>query len=508
MKLSENKQKILIVDDSAMNRDMLIDMLEDDFEIFEACNGAEAMQAVHDYGTDLDLMLLDIVMPEIDGFEVLAMMKASKVLEEIPVIMISSENLPSNIERAYEMGVTDYINRPFNISIVRRRVMNTLNLHAKQKKLNQIITNLVYEKEKNNSMMINILSHIVEFRNGESGLHVLHVSSITNLLLQHLIEKTDKYHLTQSDISLITIASALHDVGKISIPGSILNKPGKLTSEEFEKMKTHTVMGESLLKEIPIYQNEPLVKIAREICRWHHERYDGRGYPDGLKGEEIPISAQVISVADVYDALTSERCYKKAFSHEKALNMILNGECGKFSDLLLECLQEAHEEIIEELDVQSTVEFHEKNLQNLVGEFTQFYEFEGLIQPLKEILMEQQKTKFYAETAEELQFDYDKRTSVVVISKWGSKLLGLNTTSYYAKEKYSQFMEDSCYQQIKTLFLSTTPRNPDVETDIKITIKGQLYCGRLVAKVLWSDDEKPEYLGVIGKVVHLSEYTE
>ncbi|MDE5883937.1 MAG: response regulator [Oscillospiraceae bacterium] len=503
MNTNETRQKILIVDDSAMNRDMLIDMLEDDFEILEACDGAEAIQMIHDYGTNLDLMLLDIVMPEINGFEVLAVMKASNILEDVPVIMISSENQPSDIERAYEMGVTDYINRPFNVSIVRRRVMNTLHLHAKQKKLNQIIMNLIYEKEKNNNMLINILSHIVEFRNGESGLHVLHISSITDILLQHLVQKTDRYHLTQADISLITIGSALHDIGKISIPGSILNKPGRLTNEEFDRMKTHTVMGESMLKEIPMYQNEPLVKVAREICRWHHERYDGRGYPDGLKGEEIPISAQIVSVADVYDALTSERCYKKAFSHEKALQMILNGECGKFSDLLLECLQETHEAIIEELSVQSTMGVHEKKLQDLVDEFTQFYEFEGLIRPVKEMIKEQRKLKFYSSTAEELQFDYDARTGVMVLSAWGAELLGLDATIYNTKEKYAGFVSESCNEQLRTLFLRTDSTNPDVRTVIEIKIQGQLYTGELIARVLWSEDDKPEYLGAVGKVVHL-----
>ncbi|MDE6730976.1 MAG: HD domain-containing protein, partial [Oscillospiraceae bacterium] len=382
-------------------------------------------------------------------------------------------------------------------------VMNTLHLHAKQKKLNQIIMNLIYEKEKNNSMLINILSHIVEFRNGESGLHVLHISSITDILLQHLVQKTDQYPLTQSDISLITIGSALHDIGKISIPGSILNKPGRLTNEEFDRMKTHTVMGESMLKEIPMYQNEPLVKVAREICRWHHERYDGRGYPDGLKGEEIPIAAQIVSVADVYDALTSERCYKKAFSHEKALQMILNGECGKFSDLLLECLQETHEAIIEALSVQSTEKVHEKQLQDLVNEFMQFYEFEGLIRPVKEMIKEQKKLKFYSSTAEELQFDYDARTSVMVISAWGAELLGLDATIYNTKEKYSGFVSESCNEQLRTLFLSTDSVNPDVRTAIEIKIQGQLYTGELIARVLWSEDDKPEYLGVVGKVVHL-----
>lgn len=503
MKLNKTKQKILIVDDSFMNRAMLIDMLESDYDILEAGNGAEAMKAIREYGTYIDLMLLDIVMPEIDGFEVLAMMNECRIIEDIPVIMISSENQPSSIERAYEMGVTDYISRPFNVSIVRRRVMNTLNLHAKHKKLNRIITDLVYEKEKNNSMMVNILSHIVEFRNGESGLHVLHISSITNLLLQRLIEKTDQYPLSQHEISLITIASALHDIGKISIPSAILNKPGKLTAEEFDTMKTHTVIGESLLKEIPLYKHEPLVKIARQICRWHHERYDGRGYPDGLKGEEIPICAQVVALADVYDALTSERCYKKAFSHEKALQMILNGECGIFSELLLGCLTDMHKEIIEELGVHSTVQIHERKLQSLVDELMQFNEFEDLIHPLRRIIKEREKSNFYALKAEELQFDYDSRTSIVILSEWGAQLLGLKGTVHNI-DKNNQMISEDCAKHLKEQIQTTSPKNPDIEIDIDLIINGELMHGRMIARTTWSDDKEPKYIGVFGKIAHLN----
>ena len=503
MKLDEKKQKILIVDDSAMNRAMLMDMLENDFEILEACNGVEAMQAIREYGTRIDLMLLDIVMPEIDGFEVLAMMNKSKMIEDIPVIMISAENQPSSIERAYEMGVTDYINRPFNVSIVRRRVINTLNLHAKHKKLNRIITDLVYEKEKNNTMMVNILSHIVEFRNGESGLHVLHVSSITNLLLQHLIKKTDKYQLSQNEIYMITTASALHDIGKISIPSAILNKPGRLTNEEFDIMKSHTVAGESMLKEIPIYKHEPLVRIARQICRWHHERYDGRGYPDGLKGEEIPISAQVVSVADVYDALTSERCYKKAFSHEKALQMIVNGECGVFSELLMECLQEIHENIIEELGVHSTVQIHERKLQSLVGDLEQYNQFNGLTQSLNQIIKEREKANFYSETAEELQFDYDNRTSIITISKWGAKFLGITGTVHNILEKNNQIVNIECINRFREYLKNLSPEYPDIEIDVELTVNGERMHGKMIARTAWSDEKNPKYTGIFGKIVHL-----
>ena len=321
------KEKILIADDSAMNRAILTEMLGDGYEILEAENGRQAV-SIMQTNVDIDL-LLDIMMPEMDGFDVLAMMNKYHWIDDIPVIMISAENASSYVERTYDLGATDYISRPFDMAIVRRRVINTLMLYAKQKRLVRLVAEQVYEKEKSNSTMINILSHIVEFRNGESGLHVLHIQTATDILLRTLVRKTDKYNLNAADISLISTASALHDIGKINIPASILNKPGKLTKEEFDTMKTHTTTGAEILDKLPFQQESPLVKTAYAICRWHHERWDGRGYPDGLKGEDIPIAAQVVAMADVYDALTSERCYKKAFGHDKAMEMILNGECGQ-----------------------------------------------------------------------------------------------------------------------------------------------------------------------------------
>ena len=207
------------------------------------------------------------------------------------------------------------------------------------------MTRQIYEKERNNRMLIGILSQIVEFRNGESGRHVIHINLITQLLLEQLVKKTGKYQLSWEDRFLIATASALHDIGKIGIDEKILNKPGKLTKEEFEIMKAHTLIGAQMLDNLDMYRNEKLLKFAYEICRWHHERYDGKGYPDGLVGEEIPISAQVVSLADVYDALVSERVYKKAFSHEKALEMIQNGECGIFNPLLLQCMTEAQDKL-------------------------------------------------------------------------------------------------------------------------------------------------------------------
>ena len=341
----EYKETILIVDDSALNRMVLIEILgKENYTFLEAENGQQAVELL-DCHPEVDLLLLDITMPEIDGFGVLEIMNQYHWIEETPVIMISAEDSYTFVERAYDLGASDYITRPFDARVVCRRVSNTLMLCAKQKRLVQMVAEQVYEKEKVSNTMISILSHIVEFRNNESGLHVVHIRTITELLLRRLRKKTDRYPLTEADISIISTASALHDIGKINIPEEILNKPGRLTKEEFEIVKTHSAVGEHMLRQIPFNQNEPLVKIAREICRWHHERWDGRGYPDGLKGDEIPISAQVVSLADVYDALTSERCYKAAFDHETALNMIVNGECGAFNPLLLECLMDGADQI-------------------------------------------------------------------------------------------------------------------------------------------------------------------
>ena len=339
------KYRILVVDDSEMNREILSEILNEEYDIIEADSGDTCIDMLRKYETGISLVLLDIVMPGMDGFGVLNYMNRHHYLEDIPVIMISSEDSTETVRRAYEMGVSDYINRPFDAGVVHRRVYNTIKLYAKQRRLIALITNQVYEKEKNNRMMVGILSQIVEFRNGESGSHVLNINIFTGMLLESLVQHTDKYDLSWSERLLITTASALHDIGKIGIDDKILNKPGRLTDEEFKIMQNHTIIGASILENMGSYQDEELMKVAYQICRWHHERYDGKGYPDGLKGEEIPISAQVVSLADVYDALVSERVYKKAYSHEKAIEMITNGECGCFNPILLECLLDIQDRI-------------------------------------------------------------------------------------------------------------------------------------------------------------------
>lgn len=347
--LLEDKPEVLIVDDSEMNRELLTEMLGSEYRITEAENGEECMAALKQRGTGISLILLDIVMPVANGFDVLDYMTSTHRIEDIPVIMISSENSEATVRKAYELGVTDYISRPFDTRVVCQRVANTIKLYSKQKNLTKLVTEQVNEKEKNNRMMIRILSQIVEFRNGESGSHVLHIEKLTEMLMKQLLRKTDRYQIDPQMQELIPTASALHDIGKIGIEEKILNKPGKLTPEEFEIMKKHSVIGESILTSTAANMNEPLIKVASQICRWHHERYDGKGYPDGLKGDEIPISAQIVSLADVYDALTSERVYKKAFSHEKTMEMIQAGQCGVFNPILIECLVDIQEDVKREL---------------------------------------------------------------------------------------------------------------------------------------------------------------
>ena len=337
-KLLQNKSQILLVDDSAMSRMILKEILGGDYSILEAENGQECLEKMQAEAGNIALVLLDINMPVMDGFEVLKAMNANHTIEDIPVIMISSDDSDAAIRRSYELGASDYVTRPFDARIVYRRVTNTIKLYAKQRRLVQMVSDQIRARENNTDMLVGVLSHIVEFRNGESGAHVRHIRIITELLLHRLLEISSQYPITAEQQDNIPLASALHDIGKIGIDEKILNKPGKLTPEEFEVVKTHSMLGAEMLHQLENFNEQPLLQTAYEITRWHHERWDGRGYPDGLKGDEIPISAQLVALADVYDALTSERCYKKAFSHEKAVQMILNGECGAFNPLLLQCL--------------------------------------------------------------------------------------------------------------------------------------------------------------------------
>ena len=343
----QRKRQILIVDDSERNRSLLSEALQSDYRILEAPDSEKGLELLQEHLGDIALVLLDINIPVKDGFAVLQNMTRNHAIEDIPVIMISSETSGDITRKAYEMGASDFVTRPFDANVVCQRVNNTVRLYTKQQRLVRMVSDQTRKQEHNTSMLVGVLSQIVEFRNGESGLHVQHIRVLTEKILDHLLEKTSDYKISAEEQDNIPLASALHDIGKITIDENILNKPGRLTKEEFEVIKTHCMQGANMLRRLENFEDEPLLQTAYDIARWHHERWDGRGYPDGLKGNDIPISAQIVSLADVYDALTSERCYKKAFSHETAMRMILNGECGAFNPLLLECLTDIQAELQE-----------------------------------------------------------------------------------------------------------------------------------------------------------------
>ena len=333
-----------------MNRAILSEILCGDYRILEAADGEECLKKMQQHMGDIALVLLDLMMPKMNGFEVLDFMNRNHAIEDLPVIMISGEDSEESVRRAYEMGVSDYVARPFDARVVYRRVFNTIKLYSKQRRLVSLLSEQIRARERNTSMLVGVLSQLVEFRNGESGLHVQHIHRLTERVLEKLLERPNIYHITSEMQENIPLASALHDIGKIAIDEKILNKPGRLTPEEIEVIKTHTTIGADMLSKLDNFCEEPLLQTAYSIARWHHERWDGRGYPDGLKGNEIPIEAQVVALADVYDALTSDRCYKKACPHEQAVEMILNGECGAFNPMLLECFVEIEDDLKRDLE--------------------------------------------------------------------------------------------------------------------------------------------------------------
>lgn len=339
------RMKILIVDDSRTNRAILNGLIPDRYDVLEAADGLEGLDMLRRYGTEIALVLLDLLMPTLSGFDMLSLMAANQWLEEIPVVMISSENDADTIHRAYDLGVSDYITRPFDADVVSQRISNTIKLYARQRGLSNQVRDQIHEKERSNRLMLEIISEVVSARNGESGAHMRHLCLLTEVLLDTLVSKTKRYTLTPHERKVIVTASAFHDIGKMGIDEKILNKSGQLTEEEYIVMKSHTLIGASMLARLDHYRDEELARTAYQICRWHHERYDGGGYPDGLKGEEIPIAAQVVSIADAYDALISPRVYKEGFSHEQAMRMIRNGECGAFNPLLIECLEDSQSRI-------------------------------------------------------------------------------------------------------------------------------------------------------------------
>ena len=509
-KMSEviTKQKILIADDSEMNRELLAAILEEEYDLIPANDGVQAVDCLQRHAEEISLLLLDIVMPHMDGFEVLSYMNKEHWIDSIPVVIISSENSPIYIKRGYDLGATDFIEKPFDANMVLRRSANAILLGAKQRRMTSIVSNQIYEREKSSKLMINILSHIVEFRNGESGLHVLHIQTITEMLLRQLVQKeNNRYALSKEQIRMITTASALHDIGKISIPDEILNKPGRLTAEEFAVIKGHSMAGANMLSELPLDQKEePLVKTAYEICRWHHERYDGGGYPDGLKGEEIPVSAQVVALADVYDALTSERCYKDAYSHEKAIEMILAGQCGAFNPLMLECLLDISSSLKKKMGYKSKERYEQTDLSDIASRFHDF-EMDSSEKIVQQLEFERMRYNFLAEGSRNIVFTYTISPPLLTFNQAGCKRSGITEPSFSPLQSgvLKDLVEEQSLKRLIRKITQATRETPDVTSNLFLT-DGKNPCHyRCKCRVIWTDGAEKGYTGVVGKLTDITD---
>ena len=509
-KMSEviTKQKILIADDSEMNRELLAAILEEEYDIIQVNDGVQAVDCLQRHAEEISLLLLDIVMPHMDGFEVLSYMNKEHWIDAIPVVIISSENSPIYIKRGYDLGATDFIGKPFDANMVLRRSANAILLGAKQRRMTSIVSNQIYEREKSSKLMINILSHIVEFRNGESGLHVLHIQTITEMLLRQLVQKeNNRYALSKEQIRMITTASALHDIGKISIPDEILNKPGRLTAEEFAVIKGHSMAGANMLSELPLDQKEePLVKTAYEICRWHHERYDGGGYPDGLKGEEIPVSAQVVALADVYDALTSERCYKDAYSHEKAIEMILAGQCGAFNPLMLECLLDISSSLKKKMGYKSKERYEQTDLSDIASRFHDF-EMDSSEKIVQQLEFERMRYNFLAEGSRNIVFTYTISPPLLTFNQAGCKRSGITEPSISPLQSgvLKDLVEEQSLKRLIRKITQATRETPDVTSNLLLT-DGKNPCHyRCQCRVIWTDGAEKGYTGIVGKLTDITD---
>ena len=492
----DKRQKILIVDDSEFNRDMLKEILRETYNYLEAENGNQAIQIMGE-NPGIDLMLLDINMPQMNGFEVLKWMNQSRCIDETPVIMISSEDAVDTMRKAYELGITDYITRPFDSVIVKKRVQNTLGLYMNQKHLINVVYDQVYEKEENNNIMIRIMSNILGSRNSESREHILHIKTATEMMLRQLVKVTDAYPLTEADIALITTASSLHDIGKIRIPEEVLNKPGRLTDEEFKIMKKHSELGAAIIKDMDFPQDHRLVHTAWEICRWHHERWDGKGYPDGLKGEEIPICAQVVSIVDVYDALTSERCYKKAFDHDTAIQMILDGQCGQFNPILLMCLKELSLQLSKMIDkeMDDTSYYHE--VQRLSNEILSDRSLPNHNYSQNVVRVMKEKLDFFKSNSGMNSIEYNTISGQLTILNGKQQILcQRNNLNFNLFKEFGVNEED--VRHIQALLHQTSVQNKEISVQIKATVENVRQMYKLKLHTLWSPLKKDGYIGVVG----------
>lgn len=480
--MAETKKKIIIADDSELNCEMVADILGSIYD-YQFVHDSDTLLNMLTLGERADMILLDLNMPKTSGMQVLKVMRSRHWTDEIPVVIISAEDDDAIIQKAFELGATDYIVRPFQSFFVKHRIDNTLELYSQRRQLVRYVEKQVYERDRVNKALINIFGSLVELRNNESGEHTLHVQAITKMILNRLCDVTDKYTFTREMIDTISTVSALHDIGKAFIPSEILNKPSKLTDEEWEIMKSHTVRGDEFLQKIHVKNSEKFMGLAHEIVRYHHERYDGNGYPDGLCGDEIPISAQVVSIADVYDALTSDRCYKKAYDHEKALDMIRNGRCGVFNPLLVQCLMDISDDLLIMLkfnEVNDDDSFESVSMLDMKSELNDEIRVDERIEKLLDYEME--KKEFFAERCGGIQFEYDaERRKVVYMRRYDEKGERVHLSS-----ESTRLLCDSDLEKLTDLISNMTPRNNTAEMNVIVPIGGDIRFHRLNIMSIWS----------------------
>lgn len=516
-----DNKAILIVDDVELNRAILSELFHEAHPILEAANGQQALEILRERHNDIVVVLLDIIMPVMDGYEVLQAMNREKWLERIPVVLITAENSDTASLKSYDLGVSDIINKPFNPSIVKRRVENIIELYAHKGHLESLVSEQVQRLEDQarkinqaNAFMIEALSSVVEFRSFESGQHIKRIRFTTRILLEAMAVRYPKYGLTPLSMDKISLAASMHDIGKIAIPDAVLNKPGKLTYEEFEVMKTHTLKGCDLLQSLNYSQSETFYRYCYDICRSHHERWDGRGYPDGLVGARIPIWAQVVALADVYDALTSERVYKPAYTHQQAVDMILGGECGAFNPELLEVFRDEAPRL--EKGPHGTPE--EQQREEEATAFDPFAEEEQAAgcrdsevlssRTLWLLEREREKYRIVTELSGDIVFSYDMVTDTLEFSEKYHTVFGRDIRLPHAAETvlHSPFIHEDDRSLISARLGGLTPQHPQCRLELRIlTAEGAYEWFEVYAHALWDADSGYECVGYLGKLVNIHE---
>lgn len=495
------RKRILIADDSELNRAVLIDYLEADYDLVETADGAETIEMLRRHHREIDLVLLDIVMPEADGFDVLAEMERSKWLADTPVIMITGDPTNAHMERAFRLGASDYISRPFLPSVLSRRIQNTLTLHARKKQVIEQVSRQLRRKEWSNGLTASILSCAVEFRCGESGTHMHHVGRLTGMLLNRLMEKSDQYRFTGDEVGTISLAAGLHDIGKLLVPEELLNKPSALTEEELAVVRRHAVLGSTLIGDLPIDQDEPLIRYARDICRWHHERWDGRGYPDGLRGTEIPLVVRVASVADAYDTLVSKHGCKPAFSHERAMEMIADGECGRFDPLVLECLTDLSDTLKEETAKTALLDREQSAVHELVDEFYRYQGASGA-REVQQLEDERSKRRIINDMSDELWFEYTAKPPALTLSNSAAAALGLPELiedPEHNRPFLAAVGEDFLQELHRRMESASTDENY-LEMEVQLTLNGALHWCHLTVVMIWAAQELGHRSAMMGRI--------